>query len=141
MLKNNLKYLLVGLIAPLLFVATCHAQTIGEIVEAAKSRELNNAAVMLPPASGFNRNEAQASIARTAPVVDSGAMIVTSIFTSKERNQAGISIGGAEVYLAPGDAVINNWVIDSISTTTVILKRCSVSKRCEIKKLHYTLTQ
>jgi hypothetical protein len=141
MSKNNLKQLLIRLVITMLFAVPCHSQSIGELVESARLRQLREQPVMLPPASDLNTNEVQTQSSPNASAVNSGAMIVTSIFTSKDKNQTGISIGGVEVYVGPGDTVINNWVVDSISTNTVVLKRCMASKRCEIKKLNYTLTQ
>jgi len=111
------------------------AQTIGEMAEAAKSKQIPVVGQVSPPLT-----QGASTTSSKLPKIDSGAMLVTSIYTSKEVYQAGISVGEAEIYVGPGDPVISGWIVDSISSSSVILKKCNSQKRCESKTLAYTLT-
>lgn len=117
-------------------VISVSAQSIGELAEAAKLRQLSGSVAPGTAPSSAGHPDPTPSKAS----VKSSTMLVTSVFTSKESNQAGISINGAEVFVRVGDGLISGWVVSAISNDEVLLKRCSGPKRCETKKLTYTLT-
>ena len=119
------------------------AQTIEEMANIAKLRQQATApGVVMPPVP--NMEVAPGKMDAPPPAAIKTAqpeMVVTSIYTSQGASQAGISIGGSEVFVGVGDVISNGWKIDSIAVDTVLLKRCSSAKRCESKKLNYTFTR
>ena len=136
MLKNNL---IISVLGGLILVASAGSsfgQTIGELAEAAKSKQVTFTAPVAPPPA----QTGQAAPVNKGPKIDSGEMLVTSIFTSKDVSQAGISVGDTELFVGHGDLVVNGWTVDTIANDFVVLKRCSNSKRCDSKKLTYTHT-
>lgn len=134
MSKNNLVHVILAIFMGAIAIGV-NAQSIGELAEAAKLRQIGGSV-----APGPGPSPAVQSDSPPKAVMKTPAMLVTSIFTSKELNQAGISINGVEVFVRVGDGLISGWVVNAIAGDEVLLKRCSVSKRCETKRLTYTLT-
>ena len=138
MLKNRTMITTaIGAALTMLFCGVSHAQTIGEMAEAARSKSIS---APLVPQALQAPSEGQRQSKAVSVKVDAGALLVTSIYMSKAVYQAGISVGDAEIFVGVGDPVISGWTVALISANSVILKRCTNAKMCESKTLSYTLT-
>ena len=137
MSKNKMLITLTALIPGVLAFGPVNAQTIGELAAIAKIKQVSAMPSLLPPPVPEQLTQAPKL---DAPKANAGAMLVTSIYNSKDNYQAGISLGGVEVFVGPGDAIASGWAVETISKNSVIIKRCSSSKKCESKTIFYSPT-